>query len=44
MVEDAKYQIILSVLDDDRDRYARLISTGIKTNDLNVDDLGNTKH
>ncbi len=44
LVDDAKYQTILTVLDDDNDRYVRLISNSIKTNSVNTDNISPTSH
>lgn len=43
-VQGANYQIILSVQDDDKNRYARLISRGIKVNEMDTDRLNAAVH
>ena len=44
LVKQLKGQVILAVLDDEQDRYVRLIGKGLNANETNVDDFGKTRH
>lgn len=44
LVLQLKGQVIPAVMDDDQDRYVRLIGKGLNANETNVDSFGATKH